>query len=81
MDKGHSGTTLLDAVLVFDGSGPRAPKTSKAGRATSPAVVLNPEFSKALLGLPVQFTAVGSTQSAMQSVRNKQRSSRKSSDD
>lgn len=73
MDKGNSGTTLLDAALIFDGSGPQDPRTSKDGRATLPAVVLNPQFCEALLGMPVGFTAVGSTQSATQSARNRRR--------
>lgn len=78
---GNSGTTLLDAVLIFNGDGPLDPKTSKAGRASSPTAVLNPAFVEALLGLPVGFTAVGSEHSATASARLRRASSGVSSDD
>lgn len=51
---GHTGTTLLDAVIDFHF--PRDPETNKGGRRGKPLAVLRPEFAEALMGLPIGWT-------------------------
>ncbi len=45
---GHSGTTLTDAMLLWYG----------IAESEDPPLVLNPDFSEALLGLPEGWTSV-----------------------
>jgi hypothetical protein len=54
MLKGHSGTTLTDAVVSHHGGATRTP-----GKRTPTTVAPNPEFSEVLMGFSKGWTLVG----------------------